>query len=87
MAARQLTELKEHIKELLEKDYLHPSSPPWGAPLIFVPENDGTQGMYMYYHALNVVTVENKYSLPRIDDLFYQLHCAYVFSKINLRLG
>jgi hypothetical protein len=28
----------------------------------------------MDYHALNEVTVKNKYTLPRIDDLFDQLH-------------
>jgi hypothetical protein len=41
----------------------------------------------MYYHSLNEVTVENKYHLPRIDDLFDQLCGACVFSKIDLRLG
>jgi len=31
--------------------------------------------------------VKNKYSLPRIDDLFDQLAGAVVFSKIDLRYG
>ena len=31
--------------------------------------------------------VENKYLLPRIKDLFYQLKGASIFSKIDLRLG
>jgi hypothetical protein len=39
------------------------------------------------YHTLNEVTVKNKYQLPRIDDLFDQLHGAYVFSKIDLQSG
>jgi hypothetical protein len=39
------------------------------------------------YHALNEVTIKNKYLLPRIDDLFDQLRDACVFSKIDLRLG
>jgi hypothetical protein len=33
----ELAELKEHIKELLEKSFIHPSSSPWGAPVNFVP--------------------------------------------------
>jgi hypothetical protein len=38
-------------------------------------------------HALNEVTIKNKYSLPRIDDLFDQFHGACVFSNIDLRSG
>jgi hypothetical protein len=31
MATPELAELKEHIKELLEKGFIRPSSSPWGA--------------------------------------------------------
>jgi hypothetical protein len=84
MATPELAELKEHIKELLEKGFIHPSSSPWGAPVIFVPKKDDTQRLCVDYHALNEVTVKNKYLLNRIDDLFNQLCGACVFSKIDL---
>jgi hypothetical protein len=45
VAAKQLVELKDQIKELLEKGYIRPSSPPRGAPMIFVLKKDGTQPM------------------------------------------
>jgi hypothetical protein len=73
MATPELGKLKEHIKELLEKGFIHPSSTPWGAPMIVVPKKDSTQWLCVDYHALNEVTVKNKYPLPRIDDLFNQL--------------
>jgi hypothetical protein len=85
MTTPELAELKEHIRELLEKGFICPSSSPWGAPVIFVPKKDGTQRLCMDYHALNEVMVKNKYPLPRINDLFDQLRGACVFSKINLR--
>jgi hypothetical protein len=78
MATLELAELKEHINELLEKGFICPTSSPWGDPVIFVPKKDGTQRMCVDYHALNEVTIKNKYSLPRIDDLFNQLHSACV---------
>jgi hypothetical protein len=40
MATPELVELKEHIKELLEKGFVHPSSSLWGAPVIFCPEEE-----------------------------------------------
>jgi hypothetical protein len=70
MVANQLAELKEQLQELLEKGYIHPSASPWGAPVIFVPKNDGTQRMCVDYRSLNEVIIKNKYPLPRIDDLF-----------------
>jgi hypothetical protein len=87
MTTPELAELKEHIRELLEKGFIHPSSSPWGAPVIFVPKKDGTQRLCVDYRALNEVTIKNKYLLPRIDDLFDQLRSACVFSKIYLWSG
>jgi hypothetical protein len=87
MATPELAELKEHIKELLEKGFIRPSSSPWGASVIFVSKKDGTQRLCVDYHALNEVTIKDKYPLPRIDDLFNQLCGECVFSKIDLRSG
>jgi hypothetical protein len=84
MATLELGKLKEHVKELLEKGFIHPSSSPWGAPVIFVPKKDGTQRLCMDYHALNEVAIKNMYPLPWIDDLFDQLRGVCVFSKIDL---
>jgi hypothetical protein len=87
MATTELAELKEHIKELIEKGFIHPSSSPWGAPVIFVLKKDGTQRLCVDYRALNEVTIKNKYPLPRIDDLFNQLRAACVFSMVDLLSG
>jgi hypothetical protein len=43
MATPELAELKEHIKKSLEKEFIHPSSSLWGAPVIFVLKKNGTQ--------------------------------------------
>jgi hypothetical protein len=83
MTTPELAELKEHIKELLEKGFIHPSSSSWGAPMIFVPKKDSTQRLCVDYHALNEVTVKNKYPLPRIDDLFDQLCGVCVFDLLS----
>jgi hypothetical protein len=70
MATPELAELKEHIKELLEKVFIRPRSSAWVAPVIFVPKKDGTERLCIDYCAMNEVTVKNKYPLPRNDDLY-----------------
>jgi hypothetical protein len=87
MIALELAELKEHIKKLIKKGFIRPSSSTGGVPVTFVPKKYGTQRLCVDYRALNEVTIKNKYSLPRIDDLFDQLCGACVFSKIDLRSG
>ena len=87
MAPAELKELKEQLKDLLEKGFIRPSHSPWGAPVLFVKKKDGSLRMCIDYRQLNRVTVKNRYPLPRIDDLFDQLHGASHFSKIDLRSG
>ncbi len=55
--------------------------------MLFVMKKDDTLRLCIDYRQLNMVTVKNKYPLPRVDDLFDQLREAGVFSKIDLRSG
>jgi hypothetical protein len=55
---------------LLDKDFIHLSSSPWGCPTLFVPKKDKEFRLCVDYRPLNAVTIKNKYPLPRIDILF-----------------
>jgi hypothetical protein len=87
MPVNELVELEKQIAELQSKGFIHPSSSPWGAPMLLVEKKDGTQRMCMDYRSLNEVTIKNKYPLPWIEDPFDQMKGASVFSKIDLRSG
>jgi hypothetical protein len=87
MSVEELKKLKKQLTELQEAGYFRPNSSPWGAPILFVQKKDGSQRMCVDYRSLNDVTVKNKYSLPRIEDLFDQMRGAKVFSKIDLCSG
>jgi len=87
MAPVELKKLKEQLQELLDKGFIRPSVSPWGAPMLFVKKKDGTMRMCIDYRELNNITINNKYPLPRIDDLFDQLQGAGIFSKIDLPSG
>jgi len=64
-----------------------PSVSPWGELVLFVKKNDCTLILCIDSRQLNKVTIKNKHSLPRIDDLFDQLKGETMFSKIDLRFG
>jgi len=87
MALLELVELKKQIEELMEKQFIRPSTSPWGAPVLLVKKKNGSSRLCMDYRQLNKMTIKNKYPLPRIDDLMDQLHGSSVFLKIDLRSG
>ncbi|XP_050233405.1 uncharacterized protein LOC126681891 [Mercurialis annua] len=87
MAPAELKKLKDQLEELLDRDLVRPSVPPWGPPVLFVKKKDNSFRLCIDYRQMNKVTIKNKYPLPRIDDLFDQLQGARYFSKIYLRSG
>jgi len=87
MAPTKLKELKEQLRDLLDKGFIRPSCSPWGAPMLFVKKKYGSLCLCVDYRQLNKVTMKNKYLLPHIDDFFDQLQGSQCFSKIDLRAG
>ncbi|GKB53096.1 putative reverse transcriptase domain-containing protein [Tanacetum coccineum] len=80
-------ELSNQLQELTHRGFIRPSTSPWGAPVLFVKKKDGSFRMCIDYRELNKLTINNRYPLPRINDLFDQLQRSSVYSKIGLRLG
>ena len=87
MALAELKELKLQLKYLTDKGFIQQSISPWVSPVLFVKKKDGTLKMCIDYQELNKATIKNKYPLPKIDDLFYQLQGSSLFSKIDLHSG
>jgi hypothetical protein len=84
MSHVELKEFKIQLQGLLDKGYIHPSISPWGCSALFAEKKDKELHLCVDYCPLNVVTIKNKYPLPRIDILFDQLVGAQVFFKIDL---
>ena len=75
------------MNELLEKGLVQPSSSPFCSPVLLVQKKDGLWRMCIDYWALNKITVKNRFSIPRIDDIFDRLDGASMFSRIDLKSG
>ncbi|GJU27309.1 hypothetical protein Tco_0348504 [Tanacetum coccineum] len=80
----EMHELSSQLHDLVDKGFIRPSSSPWGAPVLFVKKKNGSFRMFIDYQELNKLTVENRYPLPRIDDLFDHLQGSSVYSMINM---
>ena len=52
MAPAELKELKGQLQEFLDKDFIRPSTSPWGAPVLFVKRKDGTLRLCIDYREL-----------------------------------
>lgn len=69
----ELKDLNSQIYNLLGKDFTRPSISIWGAPVLFVKNKYVSIHMCINYRQLNKVAIKNKYLIPCIDVLFYQL--------------
>ncbi|GJS72343.1 putative reverse transcriptase domain-containing protein [Tanacetum coccineum] len=77
----ELKEFKGSVQEIVGMALLTSVSP-WGAPVLFVKKKDGSMRLCIDYRKLNRITIRNRYPLPRIDDLFDQLHGPNLFRLI-----
>ncbi|CAI7850902.1 unnamed protein product [Closterium sp. NIES-54] len=72
-------------REIEREGFIHPSTSPYAAPVIFTRKKDGDLRLCIDYRALDAFTIKNKYPLPRVEELFDMLGEATVFSKLDLR--
>ena len=58
------------VNKLVEKGMARSSSLPFCSPILLVHKKDGTYRMCVDYHVLNLITIKNRFPIPRIEDLF-----------------
>ncbi|GKE56867.1 putative reverse transcriptase domain-containing protein, partial [Tanacetum coccineum] len=68
LAPSKMKELLKQLQELSDKGFIRPSSPPWGAPVLFIKKKDGSFRMCIDYHELN-----NIYSKIDLRSGYHQL--------------
>lgn len=57
MVPVELKEFKTQLQDLLNKGFIRPSVSPWGSPVLFVKNKDGTMRLCIDYWELNKVTI------------------------------
>eukprot|EP00253_Pinus_taeda_P017619 PITA_17619 len=84
MSAIKMNEIKHQVQEFLDQGVIRPSSSPCMTSIILVLKKDSRWRMCMDYHALEKISIKNRYPLPRIDDLLDQLKNVVYFTKLDL---
>jgi len=77
MDPAELVELKK-IEELLMKQFIRPSTSPWGTPVLLV-KKDGSSHLCMDYKQLNKMTIKNKYPFQEYISNGSVALCVSVF--------
>ena len=62
-------ELDAFLEENLRTGCIRPSKSPIAAPVFFIKKKDGSLWLVQDYHALNTITVKNRYPFPLISQL------------------
>ena len=84
-AVRQ--EIASHLDEMQKNSVIEPSKSPWASPVVLVRKKDGSHRFCIDYRALNAVTKQDTYPIPRISDLLDQLGESRFFSTLDLASG
>ena len=60
---------------------------PCVVPVILVLKKDGTWRLCVDCRAINNITVKYRHRIPRLDDMFHEMHGSCISSKIDLKSG
>jgi len=87
LSTTEQKELDAFLKENLDSGQIRPSKSLMAAPVFFVKKKEGGLRLVQDYHALNAMTMKNKYPLPLIPELIAKLRRAKYFTKLDICWG
>ena len=77
-------EAGKHIKEMLDKNVIQPSTSARASPVVLVRKKDGQLRFCVDYRKLNQISKCEAFPLPNISDLLDSLQDAKMFSTLDL---
>jgi hypothetical protein len=72
---------------MLEVGIIRPIQSSYSAPVVIVLKKEGSWHMFPDYRELNNITIKDKFPIPTIDELLYEIHGSIYFTKLYLLSG
>ncbi len=85
LSQRELEILREYLERELANGRIQYSTSPAGAPILFVPKQDGSLRLCVDYRALNSVTIKDRCPIPLINETLDRLIGAWYFTTLDLK--
>ena len=82
-----MEEVRQHIEQLLACGIIRPSKSPWTSNVVLVRKKNGKLRMCVDYRMLNNLTKKDSFALPRLEEIFDNLHGAKFFTTLDMKSG
>ena len=85
LSPTERAEIERQLSLLIEQGLVQPSSSPFGAPVLVVKKPHSSAFRIVFdYREINKLTIKNRWTIPRIQDLYDSFHGKTVYSSLDL---
>lgn len=80
-------DVRKHLHDLQNHGIISESRSPYASPIVVVRKKSGKVRMCVDYRTLNLRTIPDQYTVPRIEDALHSLSGSKWFTVLDLRSG